>query len=160
MSWIRQVPTAAPLGGTHEILSEARQTSTVIGVGGEYREVLAIGGSPTDWYPPLQSFLVRVDVWRAPLASPTALCNASDNSGMQRSTRFGVFERTINLVYTRGLACTITLADGMQLTVKAEEEPGKLYERAGDGWRESSRVVSDWRFVVELNALSEPRPAG
>jgi hypothetical protein len=66
----------------------------------------------------------------------------------------------VRKVDTRGLDYTITLADGTELTVNAEEEPGKLYERAGEQWRESSRVVRDWRFVVEFESLSEPHPAG
>jgi hypothetical protein len=67
---------------------------------------------------------------------------------------------TIRKVDTCGLDYTITFADGTELTVNAEEEPGKLFERDGEGWRESSRVVSDWRFVVAFESLSEPRPAG
>lgn len=65
----------------------------------------------------------------------------------------------VRRVDTRGLDYTITLADGTELTVNAEEEPGKLYERAGEGWRESPRVVGDWRFVVAFESLSEPQPA-
>jgi hypothetical protein len=66
---------------------------------------------------------------------------------------------TIRKVDTRGLDYTFTLADGTELLVNAEEEPGKLFERAGEHWTESRRVVSDWRFVVEFESLSEPRPA-
>jgi hypothetical protein len=47
------------------------------------------------------------------------------------------------------------LADGTTLEVNAEEEPGRLYE--GTGW--SSRIVKDWRLSVELDSLSELRPA-
>jgi hypothetical protein len=64
----------------------------------------------------------------------------------------------VRKVDTRGLDYTITLADGTELIVNAEEEPGKLYERDGEGWRESSRVVRDWRFVVRFERLSNPRP--
>ncbi len=46
---------------------------------------------------------------------------------------------------------TITLADGTELLVNAEEEPGKLYERRGGEWVESTRVVDDWRMDVELS---------
>jgi hypothetical protein len=65
----------------------------------------------------------------------------------------------VRKVDTRGLDYTIILADGSELTVNAEEEPGKLYERAGEQWRESSQVVSNWRFVIVFESLSEPRPA-
>lgn len=65
----------------------------------------------------------------------------------------------IRQVDTRGLDYTITLADDTQLLVNAEEEPGKLFERAGNRWQESSRVVSGWRFVVEFKSLTEPTPA-
>jgi hypothetical protein len=65
----------------------------------------------------------------------------------------------IHNVNTGGLDYTITLADGTELLVNAEEEPGKLFERAGNQWQESSRVVSAWRFIVEFESLSEPRPA-
>ena len=65
----------------------------------------------------------------------------------------------VRKVDTRNLDYTITLADGTELRVNAEEEPGKLYERAGEQWRRSSKVVGNWRFVVEFEALSEPRPA-
>lgn len=65
----------------------------------------------------------------------------------------------VRKVDTRGLDYTLTLADGTELLVNAEEEPGKLYERTGERWAESTRVVSDWRFVVEFESLSEPRPA-
>jgi hypothetical protein len=65
----------------------------------------------------------------------------------------------IREVNTRGLDYTITLADGTELLVNAEEDPGKLFERAGDQWQESSMVVSDWRFLVEFESLSEPTPA-
>ncbi len=50
---------------------------------------------------------------------------------------------------TRGLDYTITLADGTDLRVNAEETPGTCYER----------VIRDWRFVIEFEALSEPQPA-
>jgi hypothetical protein len=62
----------------------------------------------------------------------------------------------IRKVDTHGLDYAITLADGNELLVNAEENPGKLYERAGEEWRESLRMVSDWRLVVELASLSEP----
>ena len=65
----------------------------------------------------------------------------------------------VRKVDTCGLDYTITLADGTELTVNAEEEPGKLFERVGEQWRESSRAVSDWRFVVAFESLSEPQPA-
>jgi hypothetical protein len=65
----------------------------------------------------------------------------------------------VRKVDTRGLDYTITLTDGTKLLVNAEEEPGKLFERVGEQWVESSRVVTAWRFVVEFASLSEPRPA-
>ncbi|HEV3439767.1 MAG TPA: hypothetical protein VG122_20545 [Gemmata sp.] len=57
---------------------------------------------------------------------------------------------------TRGLDYTITLEDGTELMVNAEEEPGRLFDRVGVQWIESSRIVSNWRFVVEFESLSEP----
>lgn len=65
----------------------------------------------------------------------------------------------VRKVDTRGLDYTITLADGSELLVNAEEEPGNLHERDGDQWQASSRSVCDWRFVVVFESLSEPRPA-
>jgi hypothetical protein len=65
----------------------------------------------------------------------------------------------IRKVETRGLDYTFTLADGTELAVNAEEEPGKLYERGGEHWQESQRVISAWRFVVEFESLSEPQQA-
>jgi hypothetical protein len=45
----------------------------------------------------------------------------------------------------------------MTLRVNAEEEPGTLYEPTGDAspfdWTRSSRVVDDWRLVVQFDAL-------
>jgi hypothetical protein len=66
----------------------------------------------------------------------------------------------VRKVDTRGLDYTLTLADGTELLVNAEEAPGKVHERAGGQWRESLRVIRDWRFVVEFEPLSEPQPAG
>ncbi len=63
----------------------------------------------------------------------------------------------IRKVDTRGLDYTITLTDGTEVLVNAEEEPGKLYERGGGDWAKSSRLVSDWRFIVEFAVLMEPR---
>jgi hypothetical protein len=65
----------------------------------------------------------------------------------------------VRKVDTSGLDYTIILADDTELTVNAEEEPGTLYERCGEQWRVSSRSVSDWRFVVVFESLSEPLPA-
>jgi hypothetical protein len=65
----------------------------------------------------------------------------------------------IRKVDTRGLDYTIALADGGELLVNAEEEPGRMYERGKDGWIAAKRVISDWRFVVEFESLSEQRPA-
>ncbi len=45
----------------------------------------------------------------------------------------------VRMVDTRGLDYTLTLADGTELLVNAEEEPGRLFERAGERWAESSR---------------------
>jgi hypothetical protein len=55
----------------------------------------------------------------------------------------------VTKVNTRGLDYTITLADGTELRVEAEETPGLCYERD----------VSDWRFVVEFESLSKRGPA-
>jgi hypothetical protein len=65
----------------------------------------------------------------------------------------------IRKVDTRGLDYTITLADGAELLVNAEENPGLCYERGEGGWVPSSRVISDWRFVIEFELLTELRPA-
>jgi len=55
----------------------------------------------------------------------------------------------VTKVNTRGLDYTITLADGTELRVEAEETPGLCYERD----------VNDWRFVVEFESLSKRGPA-
>jgi hypothetical protein len=55
----------------------------------------------------------------------------------------------VRKVDTRGLDYTITLADGTELRVEAEETPGVCYERQ----------VTGWRFGVEFESLSEPRSA-
>lgn len=60
----------------------------------------------------------------------------------------------IRKVDTRGLDYTITLADGTELLVNAEEEPGKIYEGQFGAWTESKRVISNWRFEVEFDWLS------
>jgi hypothetical protein len=65
----------------------------------------------------------------------------------------------VRKVDTRGLDYALTLTDGTELLVNAEEEPGKLFERAGGQWVALPRVVSDWRFVVEFKSLSEPQSA-
>lgn len=65
----------------------------------------------------------------------------------------------VRKVDTRGLDYTITLTDGTELTVNAEEEPGELYERSNERWEESSHSVSDWKFVVEFDSLGELLPA-
>lgn len=57
----------------------------------------------------------------------------------------------VRKVDTRGLDYTITLADGTELRVEAEETPGVCYERP---------EVTEWRFVVAFESLSEPQPAG
>lgn len=61
----------------------------------------------------------------------------------------------IRSVDTRGLDYTITLMDGTEILVNAEEDPGKMFEgRLGD-WVESKRVVTQWRFAVEFESLSD-----
>lgn len=64
----------------------------------------------------------------------------------------------IRKVDTRGLDYTITLADGTEIVVNAEETPGKMYEGKPGAWVESQRVVSQWRFEVEFESLSELSP--
>ena len=59
---------------------------------------------------------------------------------------------------TRGLDYKLTLHDGTQLLVNAEESPGELHEQHGSGWKRSARTVREWRFVVEFVSLSAPRP--
>lgn len=63
----------------------------------------------------------------------------------------------IRKVDTRGLDYTITLADGTELLVNAEEQPGKLFERGGSQWVESLRRISNWRFIVEFAELLDLR---
>jgi hypothetical protein len=63
----------------------------------------------------------------------------------------------IQSVNTRGLDYTITLADGRQLVVNAEEEPGRVC-----GWVHGESPlphIVDWRFVVEFSALADRVPA-
>jgi hypothetical protein len=62
----------------------------------------------------------------------------------------------IRKIDTRGLDYTITLADGVEQLVNAEEEPGKTYERQHGDWVASSRSISDWQFEVIFESLSEP----
>ena len=56
----------------------------------------------------------------------------------------------------QGLDYAIHLADGTILNIDAEQEPGRLYEPYS-GW--SSRIVTDWRCVVDFESLSALRPA-
>ncbi|MBI3411051.1 MAG: hypothetical protein HY040_22180 [Planctomycetes bacterium] len=92
------------------------------------------------------------------------LCNDFSHSGnllIARGTIAAIRHPelgAIRKINTRGLDYTITLADGTELLVNAEEDPGKLYERDGERWAESPRVISNWRFVVEFESLSEPKP--
>jgi hypothetical protein len=65
----------------------------------------------------------------------------------------------IRKVDTRGLDYSITLADGAEVVVNAEEDPGKMYEGKPGAWLESKRVVSHWRFEVEFESLSESSAA-
>jgi hypothetical protein len=64
----------------------------------------------------------------------------------------------IHKVDTRGLDYTITFADGAELLINAEEEPGKMHEENSGNWIESKRVVSDWRFDIYFESLSELSP--
>jgi hypothetical protein len=57
-------------------------------------------------------------------------------------------------VDTIGLDYTFVLANGTELEVNAEEEPGKLYEQEG----KANPGVGDWRLVVEFRSLSDLRP--
>ena len=50
-----------------------------------------------------------------------------------------------------GFDYAIRLADGTILIADAEQELGRLSER-GSGW--SSRIVTDWRCVVDFESLS------
>ena len=89
------------------------------------------------------------------------LCQPEDTvvaSGTITSIRHSELGQ-VQKVDTRGLDYTITLTDGTKLLVNAEEEPGRLYERGEGGWVVSRRVVSNWRFVVEFESLSEPSSA-
>ena len=56
----------------------------------------------------------------------------------------------VRKVDTRGLDYTISLADGSELLVEAEETPGVCYQR---------RDIKDWRFIVSFESLSDPKPA-
>jgi hypothetical protein len=64
----------------------------------------------------------------------------------------------VRKVDTRGLDYTITLSDGTRLVVNAEENPGKIYEGKPGAWVESRRIVTNWRFEVEFESLSEFSP--
>jgi hypothetical protein len=57
-------------------------------------------------------------------------------------------------VDTIGLDYTFVLANGTELEVNAEEEPGKLYEREG----KVNPAVGDWALVVVFRSLSELKP--
>ncbi len=50
-------------------------------------------------------------------------------------------------IVTIGLDYTIYLSDGTVLEVNAEEHPGQIYD--------SSVVIDDWTFDVEVNVLDE-----
>jgi hypothetical protein len=64
----------------------------------------------------------------------------------------------VRKVNTCGLDYAITLADGTEIVVNAEEDPGKMFEGKPGAWVESKRVVSQWRFEVEFESLSEFSP--
>jgi hypothetical protein len=64
----------------------------------------------------------------------------------------------IRKVDTRGLDYTIILSDGTGILVNAEEDPGKLFDGGPGTWVESNRIVSQWRFVVEFESLSDFSP--
>ena len=51
---------------------------------------------------------------------------------------------------TVGLEYTLTLADGTELVVDAEEEPGLFSDRRDDLWAPSALAVHEWLFTVEL----------
>src|SRR5688500_1504432 len=57
-------------------------------------------------------------------------------------------------VDTIGLDYTFVLANGMELEVNAEEEPGKVSEREGKATPE----VDGWELVVVFRSLSELKP--
>jgi hypothetical protein len=65
----------------------------------------------------------------------------------------------VRAVDTRGLDYILTLEEGTQLLVNAEEEPGRLWEQVAGEWVASVRKVSDWRFVIDFSRLSELRDA-
>ena len=89
------------------------------------------------------------DLWH-----PAAVVVARGTIAAIRHPELGAIRK----VDTRGLDYTITLADDTELTVNAEEEPGKLYERAGEQWQVSPREVRDWRVIVVFASLSELQP--
>jgi hypothetical protein len=64
----------------------------------------------------------------------------------------------VRVVDTQGLDYTLHLADGTELLVNAEEEPGRLWERVGGKWVDSTRVVTNWRFAIRFASLAEPKP--
>jgi hypothetical protein len=65
----------------------------------------------------------------------------------------------IRKVDARGLDYTVVLIDGRELTVNAEEEPGRLYEKTDTGWSLASTQVDSWVLSVELTDLSALHPA-
>lgn len=62
------------------------------------------------------------------------------------------------IVNTRGLDYKITLMDGSDILVNAEEEPGFTSVWVNDHWIARSPQVSDWLVVVEFSALGELTP--
>ena len=75
-------------------------------------------------------------------------------SGMITEIRHPVLG-ALSKVDTIGLDYTFVLADGTELEVNADEEPGKPYERTGKATLE----VSEWGLVVVFRSLSELKPA-
>jgi hypothetical protein len=74
-------------------------------------------------------------------------------SGMITEIRHPVLG-ALRKVDTIGLDYTFVLANGMELEVNAEEEPGKLFEREG----KANPTVGDWGLVVVFRSLTELKP--
>lgn len=65
---------------------------------------------------------------------------------------------SIKKVDTRGLDYTITLENGKEYSVNAEEDPGKLYEKVYGDYQCSNLVIKNWVFTIEFISLSVPKP--
>ena len=57
-----------------------------------------------------------------------------------------------------GLDYKISLVDGRDFLVNAEENPGKTLERHDAVWIEPTVIITNWQFTVSFSALAEREP--